>query len=200
MISIAKTILKFIAETIFKLISLLNLHYTFLVGLVGLVLYVVGVLPANATISLIFKICLVVSVAYAIIATVWKMIRPKTPRIEKSKEVEQMERESGVQKKAEKSASVLAPQTEKPTYYRVTQNPNYIMAEFSDRYELYYEYRSKLKHYRTDYKSNIPQQPMQQPQPMYNNGYNNTPYQNYQNGYQNNQQYYNNNSNNGGIF
>ena len=39
-----------------------------------------------------------------------------------------------------------------PSYYRVNQNPRYIVAEFPDRYELYYEEDNGMKYVRTDYK------------------------------------------------
>ena len=40
----------------------------------------------------------------------------------------------------------------KPNYYRVSQNPKYIMAEYPDRCELYYDTGSGMKYIRTDYK------------------------------------------------
>lgn len=40
----------------------------------------------------------------------------------------------------------------KPNFFRVSQNPKYIMAEYPDRYELYFDTGSQMKYIRTDYK------------------------------------------------
>lgn len=40
-----------------------------------------------------------------------------------------------------------------PVYYAVKQNQNYIMAEYADRYELYFKDRNGLKKIRTDLKT-----------------------------------------------
>jgi hypothetical protein len=42
---------------------------------------------------------------------------------------------------------------ETPRYYRVAQNPKYVMAEYSDRVELFYDSPRGLKYVRTDYKN-----------------------------------------------
>ena len=41
---------------------------------------------------------------------------------------------------------------ETPTYYRVKQNSEYVMAEYKDRYELYRIIDGQMKKIRTDYK------------------------------------------------
>ena len=43
-------------------------------------------------------------------------------------------------------------QEEKPRYYKLKQNPDYVMAEYSDRYELFLITANGLKKVRTDYK------------------------------------------------
>ncbi len=48
-------------------------------------------------------------------------------------------------------ANVREPQY--PVYYAVKQNRNYIMAEYADRYELYFKDRNGLKKIRTDMKT-----------------------------------------------
>ena len=40
----------------------------------------------------------------------------------------------------------------KPNYYRVAQNDKYIMAEYPDRYELFYDTGAGMRYIRTDYK------------------------------------------------
>ena len=42
---------------------------------------------------------------------------------------------------------------EKPRYYKLKQNPDYVMAEYSDRYELFLITAKGLEKVRTDYKS-----------------------------------------------
>ena len=42
---------------------------------------------------------------------------------------------------------------EAPKYFRVAQNPKYVMTEYSDRVELFYESPRGLKYVRTDYKN-----------------------------------------------
>lgn len=44
------------------------------------------------------------------------------------------------------------PKSEVPRYFRVAQNPKYVMAEYSDRVELFYDSPRGLKYVRTDYK------------------------------------------------
>ena len=47
---------------------------------------------------------------------------------------------------------IIEKQIEKPKYYRVKQNPEYLMAEYADRYELYRITPNGLVKVRTDYK------------------------------------------------
>jgi len=47
---------------------------------------------------------------------------------------------------------VIPVEPEKPVYYRVKQNPDYVMAEYSDRYELYKITGGGLTKIRTDFK------------------------------------------------
>ena len=53
----------------------------------------------------------------------------------------------------EPRTEALPPPEAPPTYYRVAQNPKYVMAEYADRVELYYETPRGLKYVRTDYKT-----------------------------------------------
>lgn len=40
-----------------------------------------------------------------------------------------------------------------PLYYKVAGNEDFLMAEFADRYELYFEKEGKFQYVRTDYKN-----------------------------------------------
>ena len=53
----------------------------------------------------------------------------------------------------EPRTEALPPPEAPPVYYRVAQNPKYVMAEYVDRVELYYETPRGLKYVRTDYKT-----------------------------------------------
>ncbi len=53
----------------------------------------------------------------------------------------------------EPRSSALPPPEAPPVYFRVAQNPKYVMAEYADRVELYYETPRGLKYVRTDYKT-----------------------------------------------
>ncbi len=57
-----------------------------------------------------------------------------------------------VQVQPVKPSVSVAPAVEKPVYYRVKQNPNYVMAEYTDRYELYKKTESGLVKVRVDKK------------------------------------------------
>ena len=50
--------------------------------------------------------------------------------------------------------SVPAP-SQVPVYFTVKQNPNYLMAEFDDRFELYLKTKNGLQKVRVDYKNQI---------------------------------------------
>ncbi|MBQ8197103.1 MAG: hypothetical protein IJZ73_03490 [Clostridia bacterium] len=52
------------------------------------------------------------------------------------------------------NVSVPAP-SQVPVYFTVKQNPNYVMAEFSDRFELYLKTKKGLQKVRVDYKNKI---------------------------------------------
>ena len=111
--------------------------------------------------EVIFLIVFIISVFYAAISSVRKVLSLGTEPKEKKARVEiiktdgekKIERESN-EPKEEKTSSPNQTEEGKPKYYRVKQNPQYVMAEYSDRYELYYRTESGLKKVRTDYKEN----------------------------------------------
>jgi predicted membrane protein len=77
---------------------------------------------------------------------------------EKAEKAEKPEREEPVQINVpvpEKNSfsSNTDKQIAYPVYYNVSQNANYVMAEYADRYKLYYRTKNGLKYIRTDYKN-----------------------------------------------
>jgi len=148
-----KFLIKTVFEFIYKVLSVFNLQPTLAVVLVGTLLYLTGVMNANATVKFIFQIALILSLVYALIETL-KNLLGFNKKVKKSKGVEMLAVESG----KSNNAQTQQPQQEnisvdKPTYFRVKQNPNLIMAEYSNRYELFKVDNGNLIKIRTDYKS-----------------------------------------------
>ncbi len=169
---IIKKIIKGLFKFIYLFIKLLNLQLALLVGLVGLILYFTGVLTPQSAVSTIFYILLIFSLFYAIIKTVQFILFPSYRKKAKEKRsvqvvdksVEEIEEDKNNEPPINKQTNnppinketVVENQTKTqsgPVYYAVKQNPNYVMAEFSDRYELYQKTASGLVKVRTDYKN-----------------------------------------------
>ncbi len=143
--------------------SFFSLQYTLLLALIGVVLHFTGTLESNRAVLVVYAILLVLSFVYAIIASIKKLLG-LDKRIKKKKGVQIVENPSTdtpVNQQpinAEQNPQqIYSPQTVRPTlesprYYKVRQNPNYVMAEYSDRYELFLIENGGLKKVRTDYK------------------------------------------------
>lgn len=143
------------------ILSVFNLQLTALIALIGVVLYFTGALEGNAAFKLIYEIILILSIVYAIIATVKKMLGLGKKKVKRSKGAQLV---SGKDDNSQQETNAPAVKNEvpepikednaneKPIYYRVKQNRDYVMAEYSDRYELYRIESGTLKKIRTDYK------------------------------------------------
>ena len=142
-------IVKFIFKIIYAVIALFNLQLALFVLLVGALLYFTGTMSTYPVLSSIFQIALVLSAVYAIVTTLKKTLGLEK-KVKKSKGVQIVQQQKET-KKQEQNQSV-ATELEKPRYFTVKQNPNYVMAEFSDRYELYLKSKNGLEKVRTDYK------------------------------------------------
>ena len=179
---IIKKIIVTVLTFVYKVLSLFNLQVTALVLLVGLVLFVTGVLERSAAALIIFCFALVLSVLGAVWFTVKRLLglsggkKRKGVEIIKSKGVktddippaapaperaqpayaeEYAPRQ--VSETADTAQAAPAASTESipayPRYFAVRQNKDYIMAEYADRYELYLKDRYGLKKIRIDYKN-----------------------------------------------
>ncbi len=179
---IIKKIIVTVLTFVYKVLSLFNLQMTALVLLVGLVLFVTGVLERSAAALIIFCFALVLSVLGAVWFTVKRLLglsggkKRKGVEIIKSKGVktddippaapaperaqpayaeEYAPRQ--VSETADTAQAAPAASTESipayPRYFAVRQNKDYIMAEYADRYELYLKDRYGLKKIRIDYKN-----------------------------------------------
>ncbi|MBR2448913.1 MAG: hypothetical protein IKB30_02195 [Clostridia bacterium] len=146
-----KALIKGVFKLIYKLISLFNLQFTLFVVLIGTLLYFTGTLSNNQTVLLVFQTALIISVVYAILTTIKKLLGIGK-KVKKSKGMQIVEPERKTKTEEEQMVSVEQP-IDKPKYYRVKQNPDYVMAEYSDKYELYRIGQNGLIKIRTDYKS-----------------------------------------------
>ena len=146
--------MKFIIKTVFgliyKILSLFNLQPALAVVLIGVLLYFTGVMNANATVRFIFQIALILSLVYALIETV-KNLLGLNKKVKKSKGIEMVSVEDGQPNPPKPQQENLSNQ--KPVYFRVKQNPNLIMAEYFDKFELFKVENGVLVKIRTDYKN-----------------------------------------------
>ena len=153
-----KRIISTLFKAIYSVISIFNLQLALLVLVVGLVVYLTGAMN-NPTVKLIFDGAFILSVVFAILLTIKKLLGiGKSPK--KSKGVQVVNTEQTVQQAQPVQPVVATPiiqsQTvapEKPVYYRVKGNDNYVMAEYSDKYELFLITDGGLKKVRTDFKN-----------------------------------------------
>lgn len=160
-----KTVKVFLT-VIYSILSFFSLQYTLLVGLVGVVLYFTGVFDNNKTVLIVFALILAFTVVYAVIESIKKLLG-LDKKIKRSKGVQIMpEGQDGATPPQQQYQPQPQPQTQQPQtynyqqpiqsevprYFRVKQNPSYVMAEYSDRYELFKIENGALKKIRTDYK------------------------------------------------
>ena len=151
---IIKNIIVTTFKVLYKIIELLNLQVPLLFALVGLVMFLTGVFEKNPIVLTIFYVLLVVAIVSSIVATIKKLLG-LDKRVKKSKgaQIVEVKTEKDIEK-PEKTEKKETPKVKEdaPTYYRVKQNPNYVMAEYEDKYVLYKRTESGLKQIRTDYK------------------------------------------------
>ena len=161
-----KKILGGIFSFIYKILKFFNLQLSLLVVLVGVVLFFAGVFENNAILEMIFFIVLIASIFWGVIATVKSILFPNKREEKKRAKVKIIKTEEKEQGKDDIKAleheevnQTNPPYVEKvldkPRYYRVKQNPDYVMAEYSDRFELYQKTSNGLIKLRTDYKENL---------------------------------------------
>lgn len=150
-----KKFIKAVFKVIYKVIAYLNLQPILLVSLIGLVLYFTGVYDGNQVVRICLQVAFILSALYAIGATIKKLLgfEGRIKRTKGAQIVEEQGKEEPSQTQEEKQSEKV-PLTETPRYFRVKQNPDYVMAEFSDRYELYLVTDCGLQKIRTDYKQN----------------------------------------------
>ncbi|MBQ9734745.1 MAG: hypothetical protein IJV95_02680 [Clostridia bacterium] len=150
---VVRKIISMAFTVVYKILSVFNLQLTLLVLLIGAVLYLTGTLDKNPTVLLIFQVVLICSVVYAIISTVKRLLGiSKKPKKSKGAQILDTDASIDQTKVQEQAVQTVAVEQDKPTYFRVKQNPELIMAEYHDRYELFRVTKEGLKRIRTDYK------------------------------------------------
>ena len=148
-IGLIKQILTAVLTVVYKILSLFNLQFTLLIALVGLVLFLTGVFASSPALTLVYKLILIFSVVYAVVATLRGLLG-LNKNVKKSKGAQIIKTDK--QKNDDVPAQAEREQKETPVYFRVKQNPEYVMAEYSDRYELFRIVDGGLKKIRVDYK------------------------------------------------
>ena len=154
-------IIKMFFTVVYSVLSFFSLHYTLLLALIGVVLHFTGTLEANRAVLVVYALLLVLSIVYAVVASIKKLLG-LDKHIKKKKGVHIVENPTVENAQPPNFSPQCSQQgyeqspvntvSETPKYYRVRQNPNFIMAEYSNRYELFVIENGTLKKIRTDYK------------------------------------------------
>ena len=146
-------------NAVYKVVNFLNLQLALLVSVIGVVLMITGTFENNPSVLIGFYIALGVSVLLGVVGGVCKLfgIRKKD-KTKQGVQIVGVDSDANTIKDAEQpvatqSVSHKPPvQTAYPRCYAVKQNPKYIMAEYEDRYVLYYKGANGLVKVRTDFK------------------------------------------------
>jgi len=151
------TVLKFI----YKIISVFNLQAVLLVLLVGVVFYFTGAFEENPTVLVLFIVVLVAVFLLSISFGLKKLFRIGK-KVKRNKGVDVVDPvpangNGGTKTETANTQTAsnvvgVANATTYPKYFTVKQNPKYVMAEYEDRYELFYRDSDGFKRRRVDYK------------------------------------------------
>lgn len=153
-----RRIIKTVFSVAYKVIKAFNLHFTLFVLLLGIVLAVLGVIAKEGAGLYVYLVVLALTVVYAVVKNIKNVfgIKPQKGKIKIVKvddktfqETQPQEQQSNLQQFHEQ---LVQSYVETPKYYAVKNNPNYVYAEYSDRYELFLKTSNGLKKVRVDYK------------------------------------------------
>lgn len=168
-ISSVKSALKLVLKIIDKILNRLHLYLCLTVLTVGLLLFLLGVFSRHGEYLYGFIGALIISLLYALLRIKGEVkkkffskrgsaqiVPPETEETRKNKTENEDLQYSGYNNPALQNEDTGF-QTEKkqekyPKYYNVKGKPDYVMAEFSDRYELYLKTRNGLRKIREDKK------------------------------------------------
>lgn len=154
MIKVLKKTIHAIFSFAYKIINFFHLQFTLLVLLIGLVLYLTGLLERNLSLKIIYVVVLLFSVLSAVFLTIKKLFGVKKEKQEKNVQIIKQETATKNENETLLNEQPVSKETNSayPKYYNVKQNGNYLMAEYEDRYELYLKTTQGLQKVRTDYK------------------------------------------------
>ncbi len=157
-VGVIKNIIKTVFTVVLKIFQFFNLQFSLLIALIGCVLYITGTFDQNPVVLLVFQLLLIVSIVYAIVGTIKKVLgiekknkNSKGVQIVKPEQKESTENQQDEQKE-QPIVSQSLEKEQKPMYFRVKNHPDYIMAEYLDRVELFKKTETGLRKIRTDYK------------------------------------------------
>lgn len=174
-----KMILSTVFHAIYAVVSLFKLQYALLVIVTWVILLLAGITEKYPIANVLLSMALVASVVYAVFAILKgllgfggkkkkrrgaQVVKSKKATDEQADEPEKIVAESGAvnsnapieSERVNSNSSIQTPPiaiNDQPKYYRVKQNPELIMAEFLDRYELYKISGDSLVKIRTDFKN-----------------------------------------------
>ena len=162
LIKLVFEIVELVFKFLFKILKSLHLRLLFIICLAGALLEILyNKLSGDATYLIVFLTLAGFAFVRFIYLNLDKQIVTKI-NVKKTATKEKAVREQAeippqrtYEEKPQMPANVQKSvnKINKPLYYRVSQNPKYVMAEYDDRYELFYEGKDGLKYIRTDYKS-----------------------------------------------
>jgi predicted membrane protein len=164
--AVIKKIVSAFFKALYAIISILNLQFLLLVGALWLILYLTGATKDNLTVKIFLVVFAVLSVIYAVVITFIKLfglnkkekkrgadiVRPQSAKPQEVENDKNQVEEDLPPPQPYQQESDIRKTEEQPKYFRVKQNSNMIMAEYSDRYELFDLSSGTMKKVRTDYK------------------------------------------------
>jgi len=171
-------IISTVFQAVYAVISLLKLQFVILVSVLWLILHFTGITVKYPIANLFLSLALIASVIYAVVSILKALLglggkkkKRRGAQLVKSSKRAAKEDDDTVAETAtsvsentfnnaaaaaatpvQPSAQVAAERVEEPKYFRVKQNPDLVMAEYGDRYELYKISGGSLVKIRTDFK------------------------------------------------
>ena len=171
-----RKIITTICKGVYKLLCVFNLQFALLVAIIGAILFFCGVFEEGGFALIVFILVFICSIILALVLTARKILgldkkkekkstvqilNQPAPQVEQAVYQQPITQQQPVVTQPQQPLVQQAPVTvgfnqqvlEQPKYFRVKQNPNYVMAEYSDRYELLQITQQGLKSVRVDYKN-----------------------------------------------
>ncbi len=156
---IFKKVLSSIFKALYSIIKVLNLQIFLLIVIVGGIVFLTGGFSGSEALKWVFFLLAGLSIAYALIVTFRNLFG-----LGKKKEKDKNRVEVKVEPSAEEKLPEQICQEDlfngqqiiarsQPKYFRVKDSNDLVMAEYSDRVELYRLENGKMVKIRTDYKT-----------------------------------------------